>query len=67
MFASRKFSLPANTSKPCGWKRSSMAAVFFQSPELSFTPAMVFGYAFSSRSISVSGIGTPETGGMWYR
>jgi len=43
MFASRKVSLPAKTSKPPGAKASSIALVLLQSPELSFTPATIPG------------------------
>ena len=43
MLASRNVSLPAKTSKPAAAKRSSIAFVLFQSPEESFTPAIVPG------------------------
>jgi hypothetical protein len=57
-------SVPAKTSKPCGWKSLSMAAVLFQSPDESLTPAMIPGNAFNNRSINVRVIGTWDTGGM---
>src|SRR5258708_24971026 len=69
MLSSRKTSLPANTSKPDFAKASSIALVFFQSPDESLTPATVLGNFFSNRSISGSVIGTCDTGGegdyMW--
>jgi len=43
MLASRNSSLPANTSKPPFAKCSSIALVFDQSPEESFTPATMPG------------------------
>src|SRR3989441_537493 len=64
MLASRNSSLPANTSKPLFAKCSSIALVFGQSPEESFTPATMPGYLPSSRSIRPSEIGTCDTGGM---
>ena len=44
MLSSRNTSLPANTSKPPLAKLSSIALVFDQSPEESFTPATMPGY-----------------------
>src|SRR2546425_591101 len=64
MLASRNSSLPADTSKPLFAKCSSIALVFGQSPEESFTPATMPGYLPSSRSIRPSEIGTCDTGGM---
>ena len=64
MFFSSTVSVPANTSKPCGWKSRSIAAVLFQSPDESLTPATMPGNALSSRSIRVSVIGTWDIGGM---
>jgi hypothetical protein len=65
MEARRKVSLPGNTSNPPGAKASSTARVLLQSPELSLIPAMLPGYARSSRSMSPSVMDTWATGGMW--
>ena len=58
------FSLPEKTSKPSLAKASIMLLVCAQSSELSFMPAICFGYAFISRSTSLWVIGTADTGGM---
>jgi hypothetical protein len=64
---SSKASVPANTSKPCGWNRSSSPRVCDQSPELSLIPATLSGQARSSRSMRPCVTGTCDTAGMWYR
>ena len=61
---SRNVSAPGNTSKPPRANASRNACVFFQSPPLSFMPAVCWGYAFSSRSTRPRLIGTWATGGM---
>src|SRR6266540_5023088 len=44
---------------------SRKVLVLFQSPELSFIPALAFGYAARSRSTNLGVIPTTATGGMW--
>src|SRR5439155_244754 len=64
MLSRRKVSLPAKTSKPPFANASSIALVFDQSPEESFTPATIPGYLDRSLSINCKEIPTWETGGM---
>ena len=63
--ASRKDSLPGKISKPDLAKASRKVLVLFQSPELSFMPAIAVGYFFSSRSTRPVVMPTTATGGMW--
>ena len=70
MLASKNDSLPTKTSKLV---RAGLAVanasrnvfVLFQSPELSFIPAIALGYAARRRSTNPVVMPTTATGGMW--
>ena len=65
MPARRKLSLPTKTSKPAPAKASSMVLVLPKSPELSFIPTTVRGWARRRRSTSFAEKPTCAIGGKW--